>query len=94
MLLNCNHSKIGVPIQLLNLLTGGVRTNALAGLYILELYLVKFIGNRDRDLDVPNDISKLFELIDFQTNNTVVGHESYLVTSQDITTLFESYSNE
>ncbi len=68
--------------------------NALAGLYILELYLVKFIGNRDRDLDVPNDISRLFELIDFQTNNTVVGHESYLVTSQDITTLFEAYSNE
>ncbi len=68
--------------------------NALAGLYILESYLVKFIGDRDNDLDVPNDISKLFELIDFQTNNTVIGYESYLTTSQDINALFQSNSNE
>ena len=33
-------------------------TNALAGLYILELYFVKFIGDRDSDMDVPNDVSK------------------------------------
>ena len=62
--------------------------NALAGLYILESYLVKFIGDRDNDLDIPNDISKLFELINFQTNNTVAGHGLYLATSQDIASLF------
>lgn len=67
--------------------------NALAGLYILELYLVKFIGDRDHDSDVPNDTSKLFELIDFQTNNIVVGSELYLATSPDINALFESDSN-
>ena len=68
--------------------------NALAGLYILESYLVKFIGDRDNDLDVPNDISKLFELIDFQTNNTVIGRESYAPRPEDIDSLFESNSNE
>ena len=64
--------------------------NALAGLYILESYFVKFIGQRDNVLDVPNNISKLFELIDFQTNNIVVGYESYLATAQDIDSIFES----
>ena len=77
MLLNCNHSKIGVPTfkspdwwspynrvkheRIDNFRNANLKNvaNALAGLYILELYLVKFIGNRDRDLDVPNDISKL-----------------------------------
>lgn len=68
--------------------------NALAGLYILESYLAKFIGDKDHDLDVPNDISKLFELINFQTNDTVVGHEMYLTTSQDIAALFKSDFNE
>ena len=53
--------------------------NALAGLYILELYFVKFIGNRDNVLDVPNNISKLFELVEFQTNNTVVGNGLYFM---------------
>lgn len=51
-------------------------TNALAGLYILELYFVKFIGDRDSDMDVPNDVSKIFELVDFQTNDKVIGYES------------------
>mgnify|MGYP004522084221 CR=1 FL=1 len=69
-------------------------TNALAGLYILESYLVKLIGDRDNTMDVPNDISKLFELIDFHTNNVVIGHESYLTTTQDIDALFLSDSNE
>lgn len=63
--------------------------NALASLYILELYLVKFIGDRDHERDVPNDISKLFELINFQTNDIVVGYESYVITPQEIDLLFE-----
>lgn len=62
--------------------------NALAGLYILESYLVKLIGDRDNDIDVPNNISKLFEFIDFHINNTVVGRDTYLTTTQDIDALF------
>jgi len=38
--------------------------NALAGLYVLEMYLVKYIGNGDNDYDVPNDISRLFKMYD------------------------------
>lgn len=64
--------------------------NALAGLYVLELYLVKFIGDRDHDIDVPNDISKLFEMIDFETIHTVVGRDEYLATNQDIDALFQN----
>lgn len=65
-------------------------TNALAGLYILELYFVKFIGDRDSDMDVPNDVSKIFELVDFQTNDKVIGYESYLIRTQTIASLFEN----
>ena len=62
--------------------------NALAGLYILESYFVRFIGNRDDVEDVPNDVSKLFELVNFQTNDIVVGYETYLTKPKDIQALF------
>ena len=65
-------------------------TNALAGLYILELYFVKFIGDRDSDMDVPNDVSKIFELVDFQTNDKVIGYESDSIRTQSIASLFEN----
>lgn len=58
--------------------------NALAGLYVLENYFVKFIGDRDHEIDVPNDVSKLFEMIDYETKNTVIGKDSYLATTEDI----------
>lgn len=58
--------------------------NALAGLYLLEIYLVKFIGDRDSVPDVPNDISKLFEAIDFHTKDTVIGKEEYLMNDDDM----------
>ena len=58
--------------------------NALAGLYILESYLVKYIGDRDKTEDVPNDISNLFELIDFHTNVEVRGRQLYSITQQKI----------
>lgn len=63
--------------------------NALAGLYILENYLVKFIGDRDNDSDVPNDISLIFGMIDFETRETVIGKDSYLITSKDIEELWK-----
>lgn len=58
--------------------------NALAGLYVLELYLVKFIGDRDNTMDVPNDISKLFEIVNFNTREKVFGKELYFSTDEDI----------
>lgn len=58
--------------------------NALAGLYILELYFVKEIGRNSNDKDVPNDISKLFNLINFQTKDTVFGRELYAMTEKDL----------
>lgn len=64
--------------------------NALAGLYILEIYLIKHIGDRDGDMDVPNDISRIFEIIDFSTRETVVGRNSYLITEQDLSKTFSS----
>lgn len=58
--------------------------NALAGLYILENYFVKYIGDRDNDMDVPNDISAVFEMIDFETREEVLGRNQYTITTQDI----------
>ena len=63
--------------------------NALAGLYVLENYFVKFIGDRDHEIDVPNDVSKLFEMIDYETKNTVIGKDSYLATIEDIDKMFQ-----
>ena len=62
--------------------------NALAGLYILENYLVKYIGDRDHMKDVPNDVSKMFEMVDYETRETVVGRDSYLMTYEDIDKIF------
>jgi len=54
----------------------------------LENYLIKFIGDRDNEFDVPNDISSLFKMIDFQTRAQVIGRDMYTVTEQDINALF------
>lgn len=58
--------------------------NALAGLYILELYLVKYIGDRDKEIDVPDDRSKLFEIVNFTTKSTILGRNAFAVTTEDI----------
>lgn len=58
--------------------------NSLAALYILEQYLVKYIGDRDKVYDVPNDISQLFEMVNYKTRRTVIGRNSYLVSENDI----------
>lgn len=63
--------------------------NALAGLYILEQYIVKFIGDRDHSEDVPDDISKLFEMVDFKTVHTVIGRRQYLITEQEIAAIMD-----
>ena len=63
--------------------------NALAGLYILENYFVKYIGDRDNDMDVPNDISHLFKMVDFPTREKVIGRNQYEMTESDIDNLFD-----
>lgn len=62
--------------------------NALAGLYVLEIYLAKFIGDRDGEYDVPNDISKLFSMVNYSTNREVVGRDAYLTNQDDINEMF------
>lgn len=52
--------------------------NALAGLYILEQYFVKYIGDRDNAREVPDDTSKIFEMIDFPTKEKVIGKDIYV----------------
>lgn len=64
--------------------------NALAGLYVLENYLVKYIGDRDNDMDVPNDISHIFDMVNYITREKVIGRNSYEVTEQDIEALFQN----
>ena len=57
-------------------------------MYILEQYIAKYIGDRDNVIDVPNDVSKMFKLVNYATNNTVIGKDSYFVTEDDIGSLF------
>lgn len=63
--------------------------NSLAGLYILELYLVKYIGDRDNDMDVPNDISKVFSINNFSTKDTVYGKNTYGIRPEEIDAMFQ-----
>lgn len=63
--------------------------NSLAGLFILENYFIKYIGDRDNDMDVPNDISKMFKMINFDTREEVVGKNSYVTSDGDIADLFK-----
>lgn len=62
--------------------------NALAGLYILELYYVREIGTRRNERDVPNDKSAVFQLKEFGTKHKVLGYEIYCATNEDIDALF------
>lgn len=62
--------------------------NSLAALYILEHYLVKYIGDRDSTYDVPNDISQLFEMVNYKTRKTVVGRNSYLTSDEELDEIF------
>lgn len=62
--------------------------NALAGLFLLETYYVRYIGQRDGERDVANDISKLFEIEGFQTNDRVLGYEAYAIRNDEIEALF------
>lgn len=52
--------------------------NALAGLYILNQYLVKKISDEQGEqFDVPSSKSRMFEMVNWSTNYYVTGHEMY-----------------
>lgn len=62
---------------------------SLAALYILELYVVKYIGDKTEDIDVPNDISKLFEICKWKTQDHVFAYEVYEVRESEIEDMFK-----
>lgn len=52
--------------------------NTLAGLYILNMYLVKNISDEQGEqIDVPNSKSRLFEMVNWDTKLYVTGYEIY-----------------
>ncbi|NRT80063.1 hypothetical protein [Clostridium beijerinckii] len=63
--------------------------NSLGSLYFMELYLVRKIGRNTNDRDVPNSISKLFEIKNWETKDTVVGYDTYTMNNDDINELKE-----
>ena len=62
---------------------------SLAALYILELYVVKYIGDKTKDIDVPNDISKLFKICNWETQDHVIAFETYEVRESEIEDMFK-----
>ena len=62
---------------------------SLAALYILELYVVKYIGDKTEDRDVPNDISKLFEICNWETQDHVIAFETYEIRESEIEDMFK-----
>ncbi len=63
---------------------------SLAALYILELYVVKYIGDKTKDMDVPNDISKLFEICNLETQDYVYAFETYGIRESEIEDMFKN----
>lgn len=61
--------------------------NSLAGLYILENYLVKYIGDRDGSRDVPNDMSKIFTMVNWSTKHGMLGKNLYDIIADKIDSL-------
>lgn len=64
--------------------------NALAALLYCEMYLVKEIGTKAKDLDVPNSYSEIFEIKDWQTKHTLVKKGDSCATDEDIEELFKN----
>ena len=61
---------------------------SLAALYILELYVIKYIGDKTDDMDVPNDISKLFRICNWETQDHVFAFEAYGIRESEIDDMF------
>lgn len=61
--------------------------NSLAGLYILENYLVKYIGDRDDSRDVPDDMSKIFTMVNWSTKHKILSKNLYAIIADEIDSL-------
>ncbi len=64
--------------------------NALAALLYCEMYLIKKIGTKAKDMDVPNSYSEIFEIKDWQTKHTLVKKGDSCATDEDIEELFKN----
>ena len=68
--------------------------NALGGLYIINMIFAKTIGDHwytasgkvpsDDSIDVPNDVSRVFELEHWSTRDQVVGYGQYSCSQDDM----------
>lgn len=48
-----------------------------------------YIGDKTGDIDVPNDISKLFEICKWETQDHVFAYEVYEVRESEIEDMFK-----
>lgn len=44
---------------------------------------MKYIGDRDNTIDITNDRSKVFSILDFEIKNVVVGYDAYIAIEKD-----------
>lgn len=63
--------------------------NALAALLYCEMYLVREIGRKTKDMDVPNSYSEIFEVKDWQTKHKLVKKGDSYATNEEIEELLE-----
>lgn len=64
--------------------------NALAALLYCEMYLVKEIGTKAKDLDIPNSYSEIFEIKDWQTKYTLVKKGDRCATDEEVEELLKN----
>ena len=57
--------------------------NALAGLYILENYLCRYIGDTQNTADVPDTVSNLFNMVDWKTRYELIANGLFNGTDED-----------
>lgn len=63
--------------------------NALAALLYCEMYLVKEIGTKTKDLDIPNSYSEIFKIKDWQTKYNLVKKGDRIATDEEMLKLWD-----
>ena len=100
-----NHNKVKHNrVESYELGTFIILLQALSALYFVNMILAKTLGDQwqrrkdegvleecleDSCIDVPNDVSKLFRLVGWETRHTVLGFNEYAATDEDIANLFK-----
>lgn len=57
--------------------------NALAGLFILENYLCRYIGDTQDDADAPDTASTLFSMVEWETRYDIIGNGLFNGINED-----------